>query len=242
MVLFFLIIITPSQEGKKDELERTVQTFTRKARSAFRAALAQWFSSPLENPGNYSRVRTMEGLFSSPLFTGFGPNHLEPASPPPSLSQIHGHWCRPSARGRELCPRRPGVYGMLDPDGKLIYVGKAKSLRVRLLSYFRPKSRDRKAGRILGSTRSIVWECLPSEFAALLRELELIRRWRPRFNVQGQPHRRTAHLRLPGTTARRPRVSRGPARRQCPGLLWPDSSWRDGSPGGPLPQRRLSSA
>ena len=79
---------------------------------------------------------------------------------------------------------------MLDPDGKLIYVGKAKSLRVRLLSYFRPKSRDRKAGRILGSTRSIVWECLPSEFAALLRELELIRRWRPHFNVQGQPHRR----------------------------------------------------
>jgi excinuclease ABC subunit C len=36
----------------------------------------------------------------------------------------------------------------------------------------------------------IVWEYTPSEFAALLRELELIRRWRPRFNVQGQPHRR----------------------------------------------------
>jgi excinuclease ABC subunit C len=79
---------------------------------------------------------------------------------------------------------------MLDADGKLIYVGKAKSLRARLLSYFRPNSRDAKAGRILQHTRALVWEFGPSEFAALLRELELIRRWRPRFNVQGQPHRR----------------------------------------------------
>jgi excinuclease ABC subunit C len=79
---------------------------------------------------------------------------------------------------------------MLDAHGVLIYVGKAKSLRTRLLSYFRPRSRDPKAGRILRETRTIVWEQAPSEFAALLRELELIRRWRPRFNVQGQPHRR----------------------------------------------------
>jgi excinuclease ABC subunit C len=79
---------------------------------------------------------------------------------------------------------------MLDANGLLIYVGKAKSLRSRLLSYFRTKSRDPKAGRIIANTHSIVWECRSGEFAALLRELELIRRWRPRFNVQGQPRRR----------------------------------------------------
>jgi excinuclease ABC subunit C len=90
---------------------------------------------------------------------------------------------------RAECPRRPGVYGMLDATGQLIYVGKARSLRARLLSYFRPNSRDAKAGRILRHTRTLLWEFAPSEFAALLRELELIRRWRPRFNVQGQPHR-----------------------------------------------------
>jgi excinuclease ABC subunit C len=78
---------------------------------------------------------------------------------------------------------------MLDGHGELIYVGKAKSLRARLLSYFRPKSRDPKAGRILRETRRIVWEYAPSEFAALLRELELIRRWQPVFNVRGQPRR-----------------------------------------------------
>ncbi len=48
---------------------------------------------------------------------------------------------------RLLCPSKPGVYGMIDRDGELIYVGKAKNLRVRLLSYFRPRSRGRKAAR-----------------------------------------------------------------------------------------------
>jgi excinuclease ABC subunit C len=78
---------------------------------------------------------------------------------------------------------------MLDASGELIYVGKAKVLRARLLSYFRTKSRDPKAGRILEQTSALVWEPATSEFAACLRELELIRRWQPRFNVQGQPRR-----------------------------------------------------
>ena len=91
---------------------------------------------------------------------------------------------------RTDAPRTPGVYGMLGAHGRLIYVGKAKNLRARLLSYFREKSRDPKAGRILEHTRTLVWEDTADEFSALLRELELIRRFRPRFNVQGQPGRR----------------------------------------------------
>jgi excinuclease ABC subunit C len=78
---------------------------------------------------------------------------------------------------------------MVDPRGELIYIGKAKCLRTRLATYFRPNSRDPKAGRILEHTCGIAWEYVPSEFAALLRELELIHRWRPRFNVHGQPGR-----------------------------------------------------
>jgi len=133
----------------------------------------------------------VEGLFSRPVFAGFGPDGLDPTSPPSPLHRAMGR--RPGvlrAAVRAECSRRPGVYGMLDETGRLIYVGKAKSLRARLLSYFRPNSRDDKAGRILQHTRTLVWEIVPSEFAALLRELELIRRWRPRFNVQGQPQRR----------------------------------------------------
>lgn len=133
----------------------------------------------------------MEGLFYRPTFTSFGPCALAAASEPLPLHQVFAR--RPAGlrtRVQEECPRRPGVYGMLNRKGELIYVGKAKCLRARLQSYFRPASRDAKAGRIVGHTRGIVWEPAPSEFAALLRELELIRRWRPRFNVQGQPHRR----------------------------------------------------
>jgi excinuclease ABC subunit C len=91
---------------------------------------------------------------------------------------------------RRDCGRVPGVYGMLNQREELVYVGKAKCLRTRLLSYFRRRSRDPKAGRILAYTRAIIWEPAPNEFAALLRELELIHLWQPRFNVRGQPARR----------------------------------------------------
>lgn len=135
----------------------------------------------------------MKGLFQRQSFAGFGPSVLHHESESPAWSAVRGG--RPSrlrARLRCSCPRLSGVYGMLDALGALIYVGKAKCLRTRLLSYFRPHSRDPKAGRIIEATRQIVWEPGPSEFAALLRELELIRRWQPRFNVHGQPlrHRR----------------------------------------------------
>lgn len=133
----------------------------------------------------------MSGLYARPRFTGFGPVQLHPARRSPPLWQARGPRPRElRAQVRRLCPRRPGVYGMIDARGELIYVGKAKNLRARLLCYFRPRSRDAKAGRILENTHTLVWEFAPSEFAALLRELELIQRWQPRFNVQGQPHRR----------------------------------------------------
>jgi excinuclease ABC subunit C len=91
---------------------------------------------------------------------------------------------------RELAPCEPGIYAMLNADDEIIYVGKAKDLRKRLFCYFRSGCRDRKARKIAARARAVIWEVLPSEFTALLRELELIRRWRPTWNVQGQPLRR----------------------------------------------------
>ncbi|QEF99036.1 UvrABC system protein C [Stieleria maiorica] len=89
----------------------------------------------------------------------------------------------------QSCPRVPGVYGMLDRRGELIYVGKSKSLRNRLLSYFSTANEDEKGGRIIENARAIQWETQPSEFAALLREQQLIRKFTPRWNVQGVPKR-----------------------------------------------------
>ena len=87
------------------------------------------------------------------------------------------------------CENTAGVYGFLDEHGVLIYVGKSKQLRSRLLSYFSPKLRRRKPGRLIRQARGILWEPAPSEFAALLRELQLIQKFRPLYNVKDQPHR-----------------------------------------------------
>ena len=72
---------------------------------------------------------------------------------------------------------------MLSPSGEIIYVGKSKRVRTRLLSYFRCAYPEEKGARIVREAASIDWEYAPSEFAALLNELRLIKRFRPRFNV-----------------------------------------------------------
>lgn len=78
---------------------------------------------------------------------------------------------------------QPGVYRMLADDGEIVYVGKSKQLRSRLLSYFRARYPEDKGARILRQASRIEWDYEPSEFAALLRELRLIKQYRPRFNV-----------------------------------------------------------
>ncbi len=88
------------------------------------------------------------------------------------------------------CPLTPGVYGWLDDRNQLCYVGKSKSLRKRLLSYFSKTPVDKKAVRIRQHSQTIVWEPISNELLALIREQELIYRWRPEFNTQGQPTKR----------------------------------------------------
>ena len=78
---------------------------------------------------------------------------------------------------------RPGVYRMLAADGEIVYVGKSKKLRTRLLSYFRCAFPADKGARIVREADRIEWDYHPSEFAALLEELRLIKRYRPRLNV-----------------------------------------------------------
>ena len=78
---------------------------------------------------------------------------------------------------------RPGVYRMLAPDGEIVYVGKSKRIRTRLLSYFRCAFPEEKGARIVREAERIEWDYTPSEFAALLEELRLIKRFRPRLNV-----------------------------------------------------------
>ena len=78
---------------------------------------------------------------------------------------------------------RPGIYRMLSATGEVVYVGKSKRVRSRLLSYFRCAYPEEKGARILREAQAIDWEYTPSEFAALLKELRLIKTYRPRLNV-----------------------------------------------------------
>ncbi|HUF28235.1 MAG TPA: UvrB/UvrC motif-containing protein [Gemmatimonadaceae bacterium] len=78
---------------------------------------------------------------------------------------------------------RPGVYRMLSENGEVIYVGKSKQVRTRLLSYFRCAFPEDKGARILRQANAIDWDYTPSEFAALLHEMRSIKRFRPRYNV-----------------------------------------------------------
>ena len=110
-------------------------------------------------------------------------------------------------RVRALAENRPAVYQMFDTTGRVLYVGKAKRLRTRLLTYFRASYPDDKAARILYAASEIRWDYVPSEFAAYLGELRQIRRFRPYFNHKGNYTRRSVLIKIAGGPA--PRVYGG---------------------------------
>lgn len=101
---------------------------------------------------------------------------------------------------RSSAKNLPGTYRMVAEDGEVLYIGKSKQVRTRLLSYFRAK-RGEKPLRILEHAHKLDWEYEPSEFAALLRELKLIKQLRPRYNVQHKRDGRYSFLKLTGGPA-----------------------------------------
>jgi excinuclease ABC subunit C len=80
-------------------------------------------------------------------------------------------------------PDRPGVYRMLDADGKILYVGKARSLRSRVGSYFRADQLQPKVQALVRQVARIEVNVTNSDVEALLLEHNLIKSHRPRFNV-----------------------------------------------------------
>lgn len=112
---------------------------------------------------------------------------------------------------RENALNKPAVYRMVAADGEVVYVGKSKQLRARLLSYFRGSFPEDKGARILRDADRIEWEYVPSEFAALLAELRAIKKYRPRRNVaMMRDARNLCFIKLTGGIAPRLSVVRGP--------------------------------
>jgi excinuclease ABC subunit C len=80
-------------------------------------------------------------------------------------------------------PRKPGVYRMIAADGEVLYVGKARSLRSRVAAYTQPTRLDTRLQRMVSGTRTMEFVVTGSEAEALLLENNLIKRFKPRFNV-----------------------------------------------------------
>lgn len=80
-------------------------------------------------------------------------------------------------------PDSPGCYQYLDEKGTIIYVGKAKRLRRRVLSYFRKEHQNLKTARLVESIRDIKYIVVNTEEDALLLENNLIKQWNPKYNI-----------------------------------------------------------
>jgi excinuclease ABC subunit C len=157
-------------------------------------------------------ARNADATFiESAQFTEFGPSAFLPRRRPCRTLPVDDDFLQMRRVIRRECPSAAGVYGFVDRDGRLIYVGVSCRLRKRLVTYFQCGEVYRKERRIASHARSLVWEAIGHDFVAQLRELELIRRYRPRFNVRGREEgRRLGYIYLSGEEAPRLRVARHP--------------------------------
>ncbi|MFO7961186.1 MAG: excinuclease ABC subunit UvrC [Nitriliruptoraceae bacterium] len=108
-------------------------------------------------------------------------------------------------------PESPGCYLFRDAHGRVVYVGKAKSLRSRVNSYFQaPGGLATRTRAMLEAARSVEWIVVDTEVEALHLEYTLIQRHRPRYNVRYRDDKSYPHLVLSTSEAvPRARVARG---------------------------------
>lgn len=77
----------------------------------------------------------------------------------------------------------PGVYRMLDSESRVLYVGKARSLKIRVASYARPQGHSARISRMINETSSMMFLTTKTETEALLLEQNLIKQLKPKYNV-----------------------------------------------------------
>lgn len=78
---------------------------------------------------------------------------------------------------------QPGVYRMLDAEGRVLYVGKARNLKARVSNYARPSGHSARIARMIHATASMMFLTTRTETEALLLEQNLIKQLKPYFNV-----------------------------------------------------------
>ena len=77
----------------------------------------------------------------------------------------------------------PGVYRMLDAEARVLYVGKARSLKKRVSNYANPSGHSARISKMISDTASMMFLTTKTETEALLLEQNLIKQLKPKFNV-----------------------------------------------------------
>ena len=80
-------------------------------------------------------------------------------------------------------PHKPGVYKFLNSSNKIIYIGKAKDLKKRVSSYFNRSIKDEKTNTLVSKINSFSIILVKSETDALLLENNLIKKFKPKYNI-----------------------------------------------------------
>ncbi|HSB90017.1 MAG TPA: excinuclease ABC subunit UvrC [Anaerolineales bacterium] len=97
----------------------------------------------------------------------------------------------------EGIPAKPGCYLMKDTSGRVIYVGKAVHLRNRIRSYFHASvHHDRKTEELVAHVADVEWIVVDSELEALILEMTLIKRHRPKYNVRLKDDKRYPYVKV----------------------------------------------
>ncbi|RMW38689.1 MAG: excinuclease ABC subunit C [Nitrosopumilus sp.] len=92
-------------------------------------------------------------------------------------------------------PTDPGIYLMKDSDEKIIYIGKAKNLKKRVKSYFL-KNQNYKTQKLVQNISDIEFVLTDNESEAFLLESNMIKKYRPRFNIELKDQQRYTYLRI----------------------------------------------
>lgn len=95
-------------------------------------------------------------------------------------------------------PESAGIYRFCNADGQIIYIGKAKHLKRRVSSYFTKNDRPPKTERMLGDAAWFEVTPVQSEFEALILEAQLIRQYKPKYNIIWKDDKHYIYIKITG--------------------------------------------
>lgn len=97
----------------------------------------------------------------------------------------------------DTLPSKPGCYIYRNEEGQVIYVGKAINLKNRVRSYFQERSdKDFKTRKLVGNIADLEWIVVGSELEALILEMNLIKKHRPRYNIRLKDDKRYPYIKV----------------------------------------------